>query len=216
MGTDPTLSERIYDELYRDITRRRLKCGQNLTLNMLKEHFNVSHTPIREALTRLAADGLVSYSTNKGMKVIEFSEVEIREIFQFTAELETVAIKLCSNSFTLAPLTSELEHIIQEESEALKTGDIKRWESVAGKFHELFFTYSGNRYLVEASHRMGARMELMSNIYSKEERFTTIHQRHSEIYNAIKDRDFDKACDLVHAHLQFSMVDALQGYKEEC
>ena len=48
-----TLSEQIYDELYHDITRQQLRCGQKLTLNMLKERFHVSHTPIREALMRL-------------------------------------------------------------------------------------------------------------------------------------------------------------------
>ena len=49
-----TLSEEIYSELYRDITKQNLKCGQKLTLKMLKNRFNVSHTPIREALMRLS------------------------------------------------------------------------------------------------------------------------------------------------------------------
>ena len=215
MSVDATLSEKIYTELYNDITERRLKCGQNLTLNVLKERFNVSHTPIREALTRLAADGLVSYSANKGMKVIEFSEVEIREIFQFTAELEAVAIRLCKNAFTLAPLTSELEWIVQEEAEAIRTNDEARWEAVAGRFHDVFYQYSDNRYLIEASNRMGARMELMSNIYSSHSGYAGIHERHLAIWQAIKNQEFEKAADLARAHLQFSMVDALRGYKEE-
>ena len=191
MGSDHTLSEEIYQELYKDITQRKLKSGQNLTLNMLKDRFKVSHTPIREALTRLAADGLVSYSANKGMKVIEFSEVEIREIFQFTAELESVAIRLCKDAFTLAPLTKELEHIISEETAAMETKDIERWEAVGGYFHNVFYKYSGNRFLVEASNRTGARMELMSNIYSTQGNLIDIHHRHVEIFKAIKERDFD-------------------------
>ena len=67
-----TLSEQIYDELYHDITRQQLRCGQKLTLNMLKERFHVSHTPIREALMRLAENGLVTYYSNCGVTVIEF------------------------------------------------------------------------------------------------------------------------------------------------
>ena len=69
-----TLSEQIYDELYHDITRQQLRCGQKLTLNMLKERFHVSHTPIREALMRLAENGLVTYYSNCGVTVIEFEE----------------------------------------------------------------------------------------------------------------------------------------------
>ena len=76
MGTDSTLTNEIYNELYRAITHQELKPGQNLTLTMLKKQFNVSHTPIREALTRLSADGLVTYHPNKGMKVTDFSEVK--------------------------------------------------------------------------------------------------------------------------------------------
>lgn len=214
MATDYTLSERIYDELYDDITQRKLESGQNLTLNMLKERFNVSHTPIREALTRLAADGLVSYSANKGMKVMEFSEVEIREIFQFTAELEAAAIRLCEQAFTLAPLTSELENIIREEAESLRDNNEELMDSSFGRFHSTFFKYSGNRYLLEASYRMGARMELMSNIYTTVDRLQEIHTRHTDIFRAIQNRDFERAIDLVRAHLQFSMVDALEGYNK--
>ena len=55
-----TLSEQIYRELYQDITEQRLRCGQKLTLKMLKERFQVSHTPIREALVRLSENGLVT------------------------------------------------------------------------------------------------------------------------------------------------------------
>lgn len=51
MGTDSTLTNEIYNELYRAITHQELKPGQNLTLTMLKKQFNVSHTPIREVLT---------------------------------------------------------------------------------------------------------------------------------------------------------------------
>ena len=80
-----TLSEQIYDELYHDITRQQLRCGQKLTLNMLKERFHVSHTPIREALMRLAENGLVTYYSNCGVTVIEFEERDIQELYQYSS-----------------------------------------------------------------------------------------------------------------------------------
>lgn len=214
MSSDQTLTERIYKELYHAITHRELKPGQNLTLAMLKEQFNVSHTPIREALTRLSADGLVEYQTNKGMRVVEFSDTEIREIFQFTAELEALAVKFCSMSFTMAPLLHELEYIITEEETALETDDEPRWDAVAGRFHDLFYKYSQNRYLDEAAERMSARMELMSNVYSRVETYPDIHERHKGIYQAILAKDYDRAADLVRAHLQFSMMYALEDYRK--
>lgn len=214
MSTDITLSERIYYELYEDITKQRLVSGQKLTLSMLQERFNVSHTPIREALSRLTSDGLVTYYSNCGMKVTEFSEIEIREIFQFTAELEALAVKFCQKAFTLAPLTRDLKLTIEEEQRAIAENDIEGWKKVAGKIHEAFYTYSENRYLDEAAEKMGARMELMTHIYSNEETYLDIHNRHLNIFHSIEDKDFDKAADLVREHLQFNMMYIVEEYRK--
>ena len=81
MGSKTTLSEQIYQELYQDITKQRLYCGQKLTLKELKERFGTSQTPIREALTRLTEDGLINYYSNLGVAVTEFTEADIRELF---------------------------------------------------------------------------------------------------------------------------------------
>lgn len=94
-----TLSERIYDELYHDITDQRLVCGQKLTLKILKERFGVSHTPIREALTRLAENGLVTYYSNCGVTVTEFTDEDIRQIYHFIGELDAMAIRFLQKRF---------------------------------------------------------------------------------------------------------------------
>ncbi|MEM5775173.1 MAG: GntR family transcriptional regulator, partial [Anaerolineaceae bacterium] len=65
-----TLSEQIYLILRQDILTQQIKCGQKLTLQSLKDRFGVSHTPIREALTRLVDDDLVIYYSNVGVSVI--------------------------------------------------------------------------------------------------------------------------------------------------
>lgn len=108
-----TLSEQIYDDLYHDITRQQLRCGQKLTLNMLKERFHVSHTPIREALMRLAENGLVTYYSNCGVTVIEFEERDIQELYQFASELDALAIQFCSASLNQMPLVLDLQEIIE-------------------------------------------------------------------------------------------------------
>lgn len=214
MGTDSTLTNEIYNKLYRAITHQELKPGQNLTLTMLKKQFNVSHTPIREALTRLSADGLVTYHPNKGMKVTDFSESEIREIFQFTAELEVLALRFCSSAFTLAPLMERLQSIVDREAEALEKGDFKAWGAISGTFHDVFYKFSDNRYLDETAEHMSARMELMSHMYSHEGTEEQIYRRHVGICNAVLQRDFDLAAERIRAHLQFSMMSVLDSYKK--
>lgn len=214
MSTDSTLTNEIYNELYHAITHQKLKPGQNLTLTMLKKQFNVSHTPIREALTRLSADGLVTYLPNKGMKVVRFSEGEIRELFQFTAELEVMALRFCTNAFTMAPLVDAMASVVENEKAALEQGDYESWGNASGKFHDLFYKYSDNQFLDETAEKMGARMELMSYMYSKDGTEPEIYQRHVGIYEAVRDKDYEKAADLIRAHLQFSMMYILEDYKK--
>ena len=92
MANSITLSEQIYDELYHDITDQRLVCGQKLTLKMLKERFNVSHTPIREALTRLSENGLVTYYSNCGVTVRQFTESSGIAAFSFSQISDTLSV----------------------------------------------------------------------------------------------------------------------------
>ena len=89
-----TLSEQIYLILRQDILTQEIKCGQRLTLQSLKERFNVSHTPIREALTRLLEDDLVTYYSNVGVTVIDLTADDVREIFQLSGDLDCLALRL--------------------------------------------------------------------------------------------------------------------------
>ena len=82
-----TLSEQIYQILRNDILTQKIPCGEKLTLKLLQERFQVSSTPIREALTRLTQDQLVSYYSNVGVRVISFTADDLREIYTFMGDL---------------------------------------------------------------------------------------------------------------------------------
>lgn len=212
MAGEKTLSEEIYEVLYKDITSQKLKCGQNITLNELRMRFNVSQTPIREALQRLVSDGLLEYYSNKGVKVVDFSEDEIRQIFEFSAELEATAVLFCGNSFLKAPMLDELRLCIENEAEALKGHNSSDWDRNAGRIHDVIYKYCGNKYLKEAADRMGSRMDLLTTFYDKKDACEAIHKRHVGVYEAVKNDDFKRAAVLVKEHLQYSMVEAMKEY----
>ncbi len=210
-----TLSEQIYEELYHDITDQRLKCGQKLTLKMLKDRFGVSHTPIREALTRLSENGLVTYYSNCGVTVTEFSEADIQQIFQFIGELDAIAIEFCRNSFSKAPLLYELEQIIESGNRLLMENKISQWKNYSEEFHTTFYKYAQNRYLNDAAKRIRAKIEVLSCMYYQPSNISEINRNHEIIYHAIRENDFEKAAELMRRHLQFDMVYALNAYKEQ-
>ena len=70
--------------------------GTVLRQEQLSEQFEVSRTPVREALRRLAAPGLVSFVPNRGVRVRELSRDELREAFLVRAELESLATELAT------------------------------------------------------------------------------------------------------------------------
>ena len=93
-----TLSEQIYQILRSDILHQRIPLGEKLTLKNLQAQFEVSSTPIREALTRLTEDGLVRYYSNIGVNVIELSKQDLTELYQFMGDLDRLAILYSGNS----------------------------------------------------------------------------------------------------------------------
>ncbi|MBQ0004566.1 MAG: GntR family transcriptional regulator [Clostridiales bacterium] len=212
MSKYSTLTEKIYTELCDDIACHRFESGQILTLNMLRERFDTSHTPVREALNRLISDGLVEYTANKGIRVRVYSEKEIKEMFEFAAELEVTAVRICSYSFSMAPLKADLRALIEEERVALENDDYDAWFAAADVFHTNFYKYADNNFLKEASDKVGANINTLSSYYSSHDTFRDIFKRQEQICIAIEDNNYDLAADLIRAHFQFSLYNTLKGY----
>ena len=91
------LKNEIYNALRSAILTGSLRQGERLTLARLADIFQVSRTPIRDAVTRLEAENLVQSLHHKGILVIGLSEEDIREIFEIRAFLEALAaVEACS------------------------------------------------------------------------------------------------------------------------
>lgn len=88
------------------IVSGELEPGTVLRQEQLSERFAVSRTPIREALRRLAALGLVSFVPNRGVRVRTLSREELREAFLIRAELESLATELATPRMTEADLAA--------------------------------------------------------------------------------------------------------------
>src|SRR5437660_8848445 len=83
-----------------EIVSGQIEAGIVLRQEQLSERFGVSRTPIREALRRLAALGLVSFVPNRGVRVRTLSREELREAFLVRAELESLATALATPRMT--------------------------------------------------------------------------------------------------------------------
>lgn len=209
-----TISEQIYQQLRWDIIHNKIPCGQKLTLKMLKEQFNVSHTPIREALTRLSEEGLINYYSNCGVNVVSFTSRDIKELFQFISKLDAVAVEFCQYSYSSSPLLFDLKELLDISEKYLQNQDLDSWKGVSEDFHLVFYKYAENHYLENAARTMRARISLLSNLYSTNENARTIQDNHYHIYELIKDQDFEAAARAMQQHSQEDVVYALRAFQE--
>src|SRR3569833_3622035 len=100
MSLDTTKADDIALVIEEAIVSGELEPGTVLRQEQLSEQFNVSRTPIREALRRLAALGLVSFVPNRGVRVRTLSREELQEAFLVRAELEGLATEVAATKIT--------------------------------------------------------------------------------------------------------------------
>ncbi len=159
MTLESTKADEIALVLEEAIVAGELQPGTVLRQEQLSEQFAVSRTPIREALRRLAALGLVSFVPNRGVRVRTLSREELREAFLVRAELEALATEAAALKVTPDEL-EELEAAERRFSEATQAlrarprEDVDRWRlthewvSANHGFHDVIYRIADLR-LVE-------------------------------------------------------------------
>lgn len=206
-----TLSEQIYQKLRHDIIKQIIPCGKKLTLQALKTEFGVSHTPIREALTRLSEEGLLSYYSNCGVRVVTFTEQDVQELYQFISELDAMALTFCQYSFSHSPLLFELEDTLNHSNKLIEANDFEGWQDCSEDFHLAFYKHAHNHYLEDAARKVRAKISLLSALYRSDENVYLIQQNHQNIYDVVKDGNYHAGADLMRKHSQDNIAFALRA-----
>ncbi|MCD7833415.1 MAG: GntR family transcriptional regulator [Lachnospiraceae bacterium] len=212
-----TLSDQIYEILRADILSRKIAPGAKLTLKNLKEQFEVSSTPIREALTRLTDDGLVRYYSNIGVNVIELSREDLEELYQFMGDLDRLAILYSAAHPDQEAICRELEEAVTYTSNLgsatdtpqcsdAKEANTQTWIYYSDRFHLIFYDYCGNSRLKSAAEKLRSQLTIFSTIYETEpEAQSHIAEQHMQIFEAYRSGDFALAGERMKEHLNDSM-----------
>ena len=200
-----TLSEQIYQILKNDIITQEIKCGEKLTLKNLKERFQVSSTPIREALTKLTQDNLVNYYSNIGVKVVEFDDNDLHELYEFIRELDTLAVKFCMKLEDKSELIKCLKDNLDKNLYYLNNNNPEEGSALSDEFHLIFYNYCNNSRIVDAYKKVFLQLSIFYRNYKTDvESQLAILKEHQAIYNAICDDDKELATKLMYEHLSNS------------
>jgi DNA-binding GntR family transcriptional regulator len=196
-----TLSEQIYEKLRYDITRQIIHSDEKIDISMLKQKWNISQTPIREALMKLEQEGLVEFIPNVGARVIKMDRTAINEVFDANMIIDCGAVTLAMQSDRFDQFVDELRrHVEAHEAIAAKEPTEEYWH-VAESIHDVFYDFAGNKELKKIVKQIQGKCDIFFGEYirSAENRHHGALE-HRRIFEAVKDRDSTRAVEMMREH----------------
>lgn len=194
--------ERAYRFIREALVLRKLKPGDRLREVDLAEMMGLSRTPIREALARLQAEGLVVHDATLGMMVAALDYSMINELYFLRETLEGTAAKLTAQH------ASDIEVALLEDlccQYVSSVGNEEKLLQSNRQFHEMLYNCSHNRYLVKMLKTLNDTLTFLSvTTLSDESRVKDTIIEHQEIVNSIKKRDPEMAENAVRHHIHAS------------
>src|SRR5712692_3867234 len=160
-----TTADAVYGALRRSILDGELPPGHRLRSDALVTDLDVSRTPVREALRKLEAEGLVDASRS-GLVVRQLTEEDLTEIFYLREALEGMAARLAAENATRAEI-DELRALFADMAAMAARGEAAGLRELTGEFHLLVCRASHNRRLMQSLTGLldHARQEQSSTLY---------------------------------------------------
>lgn len=200
----PLLKELAYRELKQLIQSGTIPAGTFLSERQLVERLGMSKTPIRSALERLEADGLVVVSPQQGIVVREVSLREIKELFDVRLAIEPFVVRRLADCLMPEPAEA-LRQNLKEQASAVKKGDATAAGQLDIRFHLLLAEGLDNREIVQWLDRALARLsrEILRINRFAPGRLSSSYQEHAAIFRAVLDNQPEQAAERMVVHLRF-------------
>ena len=194
------LSEKAYKLIRHKIVTLELPPLSSIDEQALMEDLQLGRTPIREALQRLAADGLVIIAPRRGMFVADISITDLQKIFELRMVLEGFCARLAAGRANADQL-GEMDKIIRRLAE-VADGDSAALMDIDERFHLLLYEAADNEFLADGAQRLHAlSLRLWHLVLNRLGNVRAAMDQHSGIAGALKARDADRAETLVKQHI---------------
>lgn len=195
-----TKADQIYDYLKEAIINGEIKPKAKLIVKKIADQMGVSEIPVREALIKLEASGLVESKPYTGTVVTKPSVIELKENIEIRSALQSLAIELS------APLLSEedilyLEDTFTQMEEIVSSDDYDRYTKINRDFHWRLYSKCPNKRLLALINDLWAKTERAKSVFRFQNSSMAIsYAEHGELVKAIKEKKFDLAVLLERKH----------------
>lgn len=197
------MKQDLVSQLLAAIFDGRLTSGQRLIEQNLAVQFGVSRTPVREALSQLAASGLIELQPNRGAVVKSFGPTELGDIYEFRQILESQATRLACERIDRDELVAmHAVTLALQKRRSRGAAWSRRAIEIDEQFHGMIATASGNQRLQEEIGRyrklVGVIRHTVANRAGYQEQAIS---QHLAIFDALINHDADHAAMCMHDHI---------------
>jgi DNA-binding GntR family transcriptional regulator len=163
--------------------------GLKLDEQILAQRFQVSRTPVREALRQLASTGLIELRPNRGAFVTRITPEQLEEMFVAMAELEATCARLAAMSMT--PIERRgLQRLHEHMGELARRGLIGDFVDANERFHSMIYSGAHNTVLADAAIALRRRLSIYRRAqFRTEGRLPRSHAEHDEVVKAVVSGD---------------------------
>jgi len=196
-----TLAGMTLDSLRDRILRGHFPEGEPLRQDAIADELGVSRIPVREALRQLESEGLVTFHPHRGAVVSTLSLVEITELFELRAEIESDLLRRAVPMMTSED-DARAREILDAYETALEAGEVTRWGELNWQFHSTLYAPSNRQYtlnILSKLHQHADRYLRMQLALTHGE--TRARNEHRAIASAVRKRDVRKASQLMRDHI---------------
>lgn len=214
-----SLSEQVYTALRSGILKGEFAPGSRLIETQLTEWFQVSRTPLREALRQLQQEGLVIADTH-GLQVKTLSAVDAIELYDCRLVLEKLAVAAACDQASPQQLKALEKCVIAAEAKESQANDEATQLQLLDldyQFHHLIAESSGNRRLVSLLAQLFDAMALLRiQTLQQNPSVLDIKLEHRQVYEAIAQKDAPTAIASIQLHLLASKARVVQEIQHLC
>lgn len=173
-----------------------LMLGEQVSEAQLAQRLGVSKTPVREALLRLKADGLVEIHPQRGTFVFRLDAAQVGQLCRYRANIETAALREAAAG-ALAPMLVELKRVVAAMKKAERAHDEKLLARLDMEFHWQFFAHCPNAYLLAGYEIIRWQLLALRHRAPIDNAFAS----HQVLVEALSRPDLDAACALLVGHV---------------
>lgn len=208
------MKQEVYNYLLQAIMEGRLEPGRQLDEKEISESLGVSRTPLREAINRLAQEGIVEEIPYRGNFVRKFSTREVVDLYEVRTTLEMMAIRQAVERMSEEE-SARIASLVEQTAEAERLGDLEAYGRLDKQFHELIARCSGNQMLMQLLGSMSAQINIVRHMANGSGKTAKKAQFDRErILAAVQSRDAEAAALFMEEHIRHVMEEVVYKLDE--